>query len=74
MKIETKYNIGNKVWFIYGRSVSKGTIKEVLVSLISDEYGNINTSIDYIVMTGYIEERVEENHLFTTKEELLKSL
>ena len=74
MKIETKYNIGNKVWFIYRRSVSKGTIKDISVSLISDEYGNINTSIDYMVMTAYIKERVEEKHLFTTKEELLKSL
>lgn len=28
MTIETKFNIGDEVWFIYGRSVSHGTIKE----------------------------------------------
>ena len=75
MKIETKFNIGNKVWFIYNRSVSHGAVKEVSVCCrIRDEFGNTETYVTYIIETGYIRECVEEKHLFRTKQELLDSL
>ena len=75
MTIETKFNIWDKVWFIYNRSVSHGTIKEISAHhRIRNEFGYTATEIDYIIETGYIRERIEEKHLFRTKQELLDSL
>lgn len=75
MTIETKFNIGDKVWFIYGRSVSYGTIKEVSAChRIRNEFGYTGTEIDYRIETGYISECIEEKYLFRTKQELLDSL
>ena len=75
MTIETKFNIGNRLFFIYNRGVSYGKIIEVLVCYrICDEFGNVEDKTDYIIDTGYIREKVSEKHLFRTKQELLDSL
>lgn len=75
MKIETKFSIGDKLYFIYNKGISCGKIIEVLAShRISDEFGNRETKIDYIIETGYIRDKVSEKYLFRTKQELLDSL
>lgn len=70
MKIETKYNIGDEVWFMENNKPTKG----IVVKLDID----IARSGDW-----YIENYKVESHglrcevgqsLFPTKEELLKSL
>ena len=69
MKIETKYNVGDEVWFKY-RQPTRGEIIAIIVHKESFVYhvhsidlGNNN------FMTTLI-----ENMIFRTKEELLKSL
>lgn len=76
MKIETKYNIGDEVWYMESNKAWSRTITTIRVTI----YGKIN-----IVEYGYQnhpecgDERTHwlERHecrLFPTKEELLKSL
>ena len=71
MKIETKYNIGDKVWLMWNNKAVQSTVKEIFIEVkqkrISEEYA--------------LEDRISEYHraltsgeLFPTKEELLKSL
>ena len=76
MKIETKYNIGQKMFYIANYKVVYGTICEISTSLCSREYGYIETITYYTMKRGgmYKDDKVEEKHLFPTKEELLKSL
>lgn len=70
MKIETKYDIRDEVWCMFCGIPEKSTI----VSITSRIYrrGNI---IDYIVeiRKGLQVDKLE-SELFSTKEELLKSL
>lgn len=76
MKIETKYNIGDEVWYMESNKACSRIIKAIRVT----SYGKIN-----IVEYGYLnhpecgDERTHwleyhECRLFPTKEELLKSL
>ena len=67
MTIETKYNIGDKVWFHTSRGPICGTIESITVT----KYG--------LIAELSSEELVEDinwplDKLFPTKEELLKSL
>lgn len=69
MTIETKYNIGDQVWFMDGlEPVSKEILR------IDIEVYNVKTIIEYDVMLGDIITGFYEHQIFPTKEELLKSL
>lgn len=76
MKIETKYNIGDEVLFMANNKITTMRVWDITIEIKTKfdgqyvygdyhriyyhDYGNHNT--------------VEENYLFPTKEELLKSL
>lgn len=66
MTIETKYNIGDKVWYRGYEEIFQDTICEIKVNI--DCFGEAR--IHYILWSDV----KEENDLFPTKEELLKSL
>lgn len=70
MKIETKYDIGQKVWCMFCGIPEEG----VIVSITSRIYrkGNI-TDYTVEIRKGLQVEKME-SELFHTKEELLKSL
>ena len=70
MKIETKYNIGNKVWLNSLGHYIKGKVDEINISVLIDGSVHINYDIE---KSGYLFAR-NEDELFPTKEELLKSL
>lgn len=75
MKIETKYNIGQKVWYISGYKAVCRNICGVSVSTLSNEYC-YDVVVYYRLRRDGMskEEQVEEKFIFPTKEELLKSL
>lgn len=74
MKIETKYDIGQKVWYISGYKAVCRNICGVSVSTLSNEY-NYDVVIHYRLKCDWSkDEQVEEKFIFPTKEELLKSL
>ena len=70
MTIETKYNIGDEVWF----QTLGVNYKAEIINIRVDVFSNKEPIIHYILHSnGYLYERHEEE-LFPTKEELLKSL
>lgn len=78
MGIETKYNIGDKVFFIQENSVHQGFIKKIAVYISSDGYSNIQR--EYYDINSY-EKAIDKTYkdvmlplIYKTKEELLKSL
>jgi hypothetical protein len=78
MTIETKYQSGNKVWFLLDNKVKE---KQVLQTLIEEQKetwsDKSRIKIEYRVGTdgGYgITKLIEEKYLFSSKEELLNFL
>lgn len=73
MQIETKYNIGDKVWFMHDNKVKSGTIITIGVFVERDMNSQyVSNSVQYGL--DNFDYPYRENHLFPTKEELLKSL
>ena len=71
MVIETKYNIGDEVWVMYDNKPSKRAvdfIEIIVASTISKGFIQYGLEMEGVV------ERMTEKYLFSTKEELLKSL
>ena len=67
MTIETRYNIGDKVWYKIHGKIFQDTICEIKVNI--DCFGEAH--IHYILWNGALK---EENELSPTKEELIKNL
>jgi hypothetical protein len=67
MTIKTKYNIGDKVWYKRHGKIFQDTICEIKVNI--DCFGE--AFIHYQLWDDVLK---EESDLFSTKEELLKSL
>ena len=76
MTIETKYNIGQEVWFLKDNKAATMKIWDIDI--------RVRTSYDGEKTYGYhtrffyydfgYDNEIEEKYLFPTKEELLKSL
>ena len=69
MKIETKYNIGDKVYFLFENKVQRSNIQ-----LINIRIGN-KIGVEYYIQTTHEDSLwFTEEEIFPTKEDLLKSL
>ncbi|MBE6300171.1 MAG: hypothetical protein E7083_07595 [Bacteroidales bacterium] len=81
MIIETKYNIGDEVWFMWNNHPTCQRIaamevyvgKQVLPSYYVEPYENDPIKVIHSDVIPY-NRRFHEYRLFPTKEELLKSL
>ena len=71
MKIETKYDIGQEVWFSSHLHHIKGVISEIIINAYNDKC-IIVYDVEYLNYIG--QSQKEEYELFPTEEELLKSL
>jgi hypothetical protein len=75
MTIETKFDIGDVCYFMYDNKVKDSTIvkinftKEKLLSSFNMEKLTYNVALGYVSNIDF-----EEDKLFPTKEDLLKSL
>lgn len=67
MDIQTKYDIGDRVWYISSNKATDSDITGVNITVGEFE----KTDIKYIL---HYDELLPENKLFETKEKLLKSL
>lgn len=83
MTIKTKYNIGDEVWSICECKAYKFTIKKIEMKILPSvtvvkyylKYIDVqSTTFGDIIMDTDVPEPYLEQHLFSTKEELLKSL
>ena len=78
MGIETKYNIGDKVFFIQENAVHQGFINEIAVYVSNDGYSDVQR--EYYDIRSYEKaiykeyKKVNQSLIYKTKEELLKSL
>ena len=70
MKIETKYDIGDEVWFMYHSEPTKGIVGRIDTTHI----GSFSHILYYLKFGQYEPVIRKECHLYPTKEELLKSL
>lgn len=72
MTIETKYNIGDEVWFMCRNTITSGYVQFGLCTFNRDS----SITITYDVMTNVLSNPLtcRESELFPTKEELIKSL
>lgn len=69
MKIETKFNVGDEVWFMCQNRSIQNTITSIRIYIGSDEY-----TIEYLFNDRYGDLWKNEKYTFPTKEELIKSL
>ena len=68
MEVKTKFGLGEKVWCVDENKARQDTITGISMFIGLDKKPEVEYSLRY----GNI--RVEEDRLFYTKEELLKSL
>lgn len=75
MKIETKFNIGDKVWLMWGNKAIQREIRSLYIQIDSEEqYEAYNLSVqeeDDNVLNDCL---FELDEIFRTKQELLDSL
>ena len=71
MTIETKFNIGDEVWFMKENKPTKKVVDFIEIIAAST---TSKSFIQYGLKMEGVVERVTEKYLFPTKEELLKSL
>ena len=71
MTIETKFNIGDEVWFMKENKPTKKVVDFIEIITAST---TSKSFIQYGLKMEGVVERVTEKYLFPTKEELLKSL
>lgn len=71
MKVESKFDIGDTVFYILNNKVNSGMITLVNIS-VKESFNTTYTDVLYRVNNQDIDYREEK--LFPTKEELLKSL
>ena len=69
MKIETRYNIGDSVWFLFSNKVELGKVSAIKTfTTETASYDSYNIDLGDNKAANNIEK------LFTTKDELLKTL
>jgi hypothetical protein len=68
MKIETKYDIGQEVWFLYYGKIFKDIITHRMTIAIGNQRDNV------VIYRSRNFNNLAEYELFPTKEELLKNL
>ena len=70
MTIETKYNIGDEVWFMNdGEPTSERIVRIDVERYEQKQYVEYTVVLSDVILTSFYEQE-----LFPTKEELLKSL
>lgn len=70
MKIETKFNIGDTVYFIYKNKI----VSEKVYKLYVEKEGENDLSIKYGFYIDHDYAMVDEGNCFVNKEELINSL
>lgn len=67
MQIETKFNIGDKLWMIHNSDIIDLVVKEIRVEVASRRGDDIETKVHYSAFKDHI--NVAEHKLYKTKQE-----
>jgi hypothetical protein len=68
MEVNTKFEIGDIVWFIDNNRAIYLEVTGITISL------DFNADVEIVYSLHFDDKKLEESKLFKTKEELLKSL
>ena len=68
MKATAKYDIGDRVWLISGNRAVRSDITRIVISIENPDKREVRYSLHFS------DAEIPEDRLFSTKEELLKSL
>lgn len=72
MVINNKFNLGDKVYFIDGRRIKEG--KVTMVDMVNEMfYGDPIISVYYRIDSSSEDSLIDEEDVFASKEELIKS-
>ena len=75
MEVNTKYNIDDRVWIVLNNKVEKQIVTGITVyHTFKEPHLGGEEKIDILYDLNWQTEEVPESRLFSTKEELLKSL
>lgn len=76
MTIKTKYNIGDEVWVIFRNKAILVPIDKIRIFNELNFVTDAKKIVDYVMRIQYcfLDEWVDEENLFSSKEELIKSL
>jgi len=75
-KIKTKYELGNKIFYLDGRKVKTATITTIRINLSRDWLANIKEYKNKIYITyvlGNVEAELSEFKVFKSQKKLFKS-
>lgn len=75
MNVETKFNVGDNVYYIHNNQIQQSTVNNISINI---ERGVNNDSVvqtaNIIYLVGYKNYEKREDALFATPEDLFKSL
>jgi hypothetical protein len=71
MKIETGFNLGDKVYYVYNFSIRSSRVEEIIVNVVKSSCNNLKVSYR---LSDFADKTFKESYLFETKEDLIKSL
>jgi len=74
MEFKTKYNIGDTVFYMEDNCVKSNKIEIITIRQYKDSQVNDHNSQSYIEYCGIGHFTLKEHNLYTSKEELIKSL
>ncbi len=74
MKIETKFNVGEKCYFLLQNELTQGEITEILIKVSLDERVFENKTIVYTVETKNTDIKLIGTSLFKSKKELAEHI
>lgn len=72
MKVNTKYNLGDRLWFLENNMVRCGVVTNLYIILRTPDAPEGEIEIRYII--GHDDDRRLESTLYSTKEDLLRSI
>lgn len=74
MKIETKANIGDEIFFMHENKVTSSTVIDILINVIEQKNLYSYTTVTKIIYTTKQLPKILEECAFLSKQELLDSL
>ena len=74
MKIETRFNLGDKVYFVRESKINKGTVCGIEIDVGKTNKKKIVTDLSYRVWNGTSLTMLSESKIFATIDELTASL
>ena len=74
MKLETKFDINDKVYFVRENKINKGTVYGIEIDTSKTNKKKIVTDLSYRVWNGASMTMLSESKIFATIEELTASL